>query len=508
MKLESPPEISQEDLVGPACQLVSTTKSAPAFFQSARLIVHVLVTSIACFLILAAFVPIDPLMPEPSSDMSWMMAMNQAVAQHLVFGRDIVFTFGPYAAVYSEVFHPATDRLMLWGSLLLGLSCFAILYLLENRRKPYAVALFAFILAALVNSRDALLLLYPLMLSLVVNAVVLPDEHRMRLHLERMTENVLALLFAPLGLLCLVKVSLLPFCGMTAILSALLLWYRGRKVLAFAGPAIAVAAAVVLWAAAGQPTSAIPDYIVRAIPMITGYTEAMAIQGNAWEWIAYLLSAVVLVVVIGTDRGPRISRIFLTCSYAMFLFLAFKIGFVRHNPWHNVTASSSILIAASLLLFLVPPRRALPPLVLAALVCAFIGQGSIQNTAQNASLSLRVTVQRAFAGASKRFTPGALQREYDQHLVSIHAQFPIDRLDGTTDFYSMNQSWLFAAGNAWAPRPVLQSYSTYTPKLAELNLHYLTSSRAPDNIVFRVEPIDNRLPSLEDGPSWAAIANN
>ncbi len=474
----------------------------------ARWVARLLVASVACFLILAVFVPIDPLMPESSSDMSWMMAMNQAVAQHLVFGRDIVFTFGPYASVYSEVFHPATDRLMLSGSLLLGLGCFALLWLLGRGAKSYAVVLFAFILAAIVNSRDALLLSYPLLLSLVVSGLVLPEDHPMRLRQGRIPEAVLALLFAPLGLLCVVKVSLLPVCGITSALCGLLLWHRGRKVLALAGPGVAAAAMMLLWAAAGQPVSAIPQYIARAIPMITGYTEAMALQGNAWEWIAYVLSAVILIAVLGVDRSPRISRMFLILSYAMFLFLAFKIGFVRHNPWHNVTASSSILIAASLMVFAVPLRRALPALVLAGLACALISEGSIQNAAQNASLNLRVAVERAFAGVGKRFTPQALQRDYDRHLASIQTQFPIDHIDGTTDFYSMNQSWLFAARDRWAPRPVLQSYSAYTPELAALNLQYLNSPQAPDNIIFRVEPIDNRLPSLEDGPSWPAILEN
>jgi len=38
--------------------------------------------------------------------------MNQAIAQGLSFGDDIVFTFGPYASVYTQLYHPATVRLM------------------------------------------------------------------------------------------------------------------------------------------------------------------------------------------------------------------------------------------------------------------------------------------------------------------------------------------------------------------------------------------------------------
>jgi hypothetical protein len=54
----------------------------------------------------------------------------------------------------------------------------------------------------------------------------------------------------------------------------------------------------------------------------------------------------------------------------------------------------------------------------------------------------------------------------------------------------------------------VQSYSAYTLGLAALNERHLQSKDSPDNILFRIEPIDGRLPALEDGLSWPALANN
>ena len=73
-----------------------------------RLLLGLLLLSVA-----ASIVPLKPDMPDRSLDGSWAWSMNQAVAQHLVFGRDIVFTFGPYASIYTRTYHPATDALML-----------------------------------------------------------------------------------------------------------------------------------------------------------------------------------------------------------------------------------------------------------------------------------------------------------------------------------------------------------------------------------------------------------
>ena len=47
-------------------------------------------------------IPFSPLMPAEGLDEAWHVAMNQAVAAHMSFGRDIIFTFGPYVFLYTK----------------------------------------------------------------------------------------------------------------------------------------------------------------------------------------------------------------------------------------------------------------------------------------------------------------------------------------------------------------------------------------------------------------------
>jgi hypothetical protein len=103
---------------------------------------------------------------------------------------------------------------------------------------------------------------------------------------------------------------------------------------------------------------------------------------------------------------------------------------------------------------------------------------------------------------------GRLEELHASSLRQLVAECPLPRLDGTTDIYSYRQGCLIASGNAWSPRPILQSYSAYTPALARLNAEHLKGDRAPAHIFFRVEPIDGRLPSLEDGHSWPILIND
>ena len=85
---------------------------------------------------------------------------------------------------------------------------------------------------------------------------------------------------------------------------------------------------------------------------------------------------------------------------------------------------------------------------------------------------------------------------------------PLPSLVGTTDIYSYNQAALLANNLIYSPRPAVQSYAAYTPFLADKDANYLNSLMAPKNILFRLQPIDFRLPSTEDGPSWIYLKRN
>src|SRR5260364_23013 len=79
----------------------------------------------------AIFVPFMPYMPSSGLDPSWVYGTNQAVAQGLIFGRDFIFTTGPYGSIYTKAFHPATDYLMLIGGFYLSI-CYGLLIALGD----------------------------------------------------------------------------------------------------------------------------------------------------------------------------------------------------------------------------------------------------------------------------------------------------------------------------------------------------------------------------------------
>jgi hypothetical protein len=100
---------------------------------------------------------------------------------------------------------------------------------------------------------------------------------------------------------------------------------------------------------------------------------------------------------------------------------------------------------------------------------------------------------------------GYLRSNYEKNLASERKTHPLPPIEGDADLYSYDQTILFAHTLPYQPRPVIQSYSAYTLELAEMNAAHLRTARAASNILFAIQPINDRFPSLDDGRSWPEL---
>ena len=150
---------------------------------------------IVLFWLLLALVPWNPLMPQTGLDPSWMHGINQALAQGLVFGKDIVFTLGPMASVFTQMYHPEVFSVTLAGSLLLALAIWGLLQQIWGRQ-PIWIGILGLTLGLIGQFDDAVLLFYPVLVALRGYQLARSGQHGW-------PGWILAT--APLGLLALVK---------------------------------------------------------------------------------------------------------------------------------------------------------------------------------------------------------------------------------------------------------------------------------------------------------------
>ncbi len=455
---------------------------------------------------ICVFVPFQPAMPCGGLDPSWVFAMNQAVAQGAVFGRDIIFTYGPYASIFTRTYHPATDGLMVWSSLYLGLS-FGLAGVLNFRgSRWYLQLLLLLALAGIVPALD-LFRYYPLLVGVYVFRSAANASAGRLNSLRR--PLLLVALFGPFGLLPLIKGTLVILCLQIVALSVVLLASRREwKNAAVAGlsPLLSLPA---LWVLSGQPISALPRYFAEMIPIVSGYTEAMFSSGRAVEIFLYTIAAAALLWVVFREvRAATVEKAVLWLMFATVLFMAFKEGFVRHDA-HAMASATLIVLAALLVGSLCDFGRILYVPFIACFVWLCIDAHYVRTDTQRFLSSISSTYLSAWNGLT---TPAArrarLRHDFQKAIAKIKADVALPVLPGTTDIYSYDQSYLLASDNRWNPRPVIQSYSAYTPALVEKNRAHLTGKNAPDNLIFAVQQIDGRMPSLDDGASWPVILSN
>lgn len=425
---------------------------------------------------------------------SWRYAMNTAVADHMVFGRDIIFTAGPLSAIYTRAYHPATDGILLAGSALLALAlCLGMAAVTPPQRRPWL--LFVPLLISQLPFEGAMLLALPFLLVLVAEKTANEGGRRLLVSLV-----IVAVACTTLPLIKGTMAVAVAACTGLAFLALV----RRRPVVAVTVVAACAVVLVGTWLYVGQPLSALPTFFVSQLPVMTGYTAAMAIKGNTWEAAVFPLFA--LCVVLAVTGASILQRWRVTLAAAILLFISFKAGFVRHDT--HPTISACALAFAGLIAFVEKPavsRKAVLGLLAGfsgAVVTSMAYQSyDVDDMQQHMSALLGESVR----GLNQRIArPDDLRKRFDEENARLRRLFPLPAYGGTADIYPDTAATLIASGTPWNPRPTILSYTAYTPSLAKADADHLRN-RPPSRIYFDIGSMDNRYPSLEDGLSWPIL---
>ena len=417
-----------------------------------------LVAAFTLITIMAVFIPLNPEMPSSGLDPSWKFTMNEAIAQNLKIGKDIIFTYGPYASVYTRIYHPATDHLMVLGSLFLGLFYMIVLLCVVKDKEWYILLLLLLFLAGFNYPRGVLFSSYPLILAIYISKFVTGTDQFKREKHALWQKITIALLFMPLGLIPLIKGSLLLICGAMVITISGYLLYHHNRILALITLISPILATVIFWLISGQTLITFPEYFINMSQIIFGYTESMATQGNSREILVYLLAAFAIILALVKYSEIAFStKIFLSVYFALFLFFAFKSGFTRHIG-HAVFAGTSLIIAGLVIGLISTDKRMMIALLLSVIVWAHIKMSPVNISARKVFENIRYTYVGTWDGLHSRITEkNNLQNRFEHSLNEIRKEFPLSTLQGTTDIYSYNQASLLASNNNWNTRPVRQS---------------------------------------------------
>lgn len=469
------------------------------------------------------------------------MALAEAHIHGLVFGRDIVFTYGPLAYLAIGAGTAATYRDMLVASLFLA-ALTASLAVYATMEDGWFLGKLGFVAAVLV----CLPLVLPLdtMMLVLIVAWTLPQfrsgrDSQIPAYALGLLSGVALLLKFNVGLAAFaVGLTLFALRAWTrrrfassSSLETLLLFVLGVQTAAsfwFArldyGLEVATALLFVAlvsslvfakrsgprrWifgvtgVACACALAASPSYrmfIGSSLQLAFGYSSAMSLDGAEWQ-LGFVLCVFALIVLSLVANIKQLTFP-VAAALSVALFFGFKEGFVRQDL-HVVYAFWTALVVAGVLLRLSAGRR-LQLINVAVVLLTFFALDVVVRGDFGADALATLTVD----SVSRDFSRFSGAWHSDLTVEQVYLELQGDRLPpsviqaigrSSVDVQPWETSIVFANDLVWDPEPIFQAYSAFTPVLDRLNARHIDSAGA-NRILFHWNAIDGRHP-LWDAPA-------
>lgn len=442
-------------------------------------------------------------------DPSWIHGLNIAHAQHLTFGTDIVFTYGPLAYLgYPSPSSTNPLAVSVWDFSIYAASIYFLIRIIKLRLPSKTTAIVFIALSFWAAFKFGFGSAERIQIAFLLGALFLIVEPSFK----NMLAFTLAGILAGISLLVKVNDGVINIAIYYVIWACS--WWRVRTVnwrpilLGLLPPA----AFCLVFLMINGPLTVVPNYVRSAMRIGGGYSEAMSIVGPWWQ-VALAVAAIVLLFVILSVKTREIPYRILI-PIALLSWASFKHCMVRQDG-HAVPFHAELAAIAGLGLLTATGR--VRRNVLIAFTIVNLSIASIVARSETPDLFNNIVTflgARSLPGDIDRYlhleesweilqfmTDAALSpKKADPAVVKMIGTGSVDDLTWNVDFIAANQF-------RWNPRPVFQSYAAYEPELDAMNARHLDRSGA-DYLSLKFEEIDARHPFLDDVSTWREVFNH
>jgi hypothetical protein len=432
-------------------------------------------------------------------DGAWMRAINIAVHNNSVFGKDFVFTFGPLGYLSTRNTQYIYDIYFLLYDVFVVSSYGYIFYRLVSESKQWFWILFVAIFYC--KGREASQLLF-LLFTMYVS-----------LNLKNEFKNYYEVVVAAICsvVLFFMKINYGFLMVLIVPLIMLYLMINNRKsFLLFTGTVLCV------WSVIQYKTNIdVTNYLRHGFALIVHYGESMQLHLEPTQinfmWAIRLgitfalISVYYIISLIRAGKLPieKIAVVGLMCFY---VFLSYRNAFTR-NDSHNNGFFAFMPVFFAVAMFVMGYSK----FVVARIVCVLVIISCDYNLNLPYATEGKGFIYNAFVGSVLKYSSHAFEK-YDETIdpsyvipnkaLEIIGQQSIDIFP--TDVYILQQNKL-----NYKPRPVLQSYSVYSRSLDSLNAaHFYATDERPEFILYEESSIDNRYPVWDESRTKAMLRLN
>jgi hypothetical protein len=492
--LELPPERSEghSDTTSPRARLIAAGHHAFREVQALRSFPGL--TLVICLVLCAG--P-NSLVPQTGVDSGWVTGLNIAKANGLRFGRDLLFTYGPWgyldaplglkrSTIVLSIAFTAFGVTVCWHAL----RCVLGKVLDANRAALAAAVIIVYTIPGAGGS--ALLVLGATLMLIDYVGTLAPPSKPWLPAVSAVLAALLVEVKFPEGVfLFLAVVSASLFAPAARVRRCV------EVVLAF------VVALPAFWLLAGQSVSDLPRWFSRSIDIARGFSDAMQTDypPNDLSYlliIAFLLTLAVFAIRMYPTHGLRRALgVFFTSSAVV--YLGYREATGRHDGGHEVFFFMWALTALVWYFAIGRSRLFRGSVVVLAVILAY-NNGAHSN--------LGIDRGRWSVAVETLTDPDYPQYRLSTAMNDAQAQYQLsDQMQDTLadrpmsiDGAEVTLAWAY--GLHWRPAPVFQSYTAYTASLDEVNANWLIDSPDTQMILRPTQTGIDYRNSLWDSPRY------
>ena len=453
-------------------------------------------------------------LPESGLDPSWNISLHLANKYNLVFGKDLVFTYGPFGVLNSRLPISVSKYFYLFfDAYFLATFIFVAIKIFKSHF-GFIQALFAF-LAITVTTYEAQELWFFFFILFFLFSFLKEPDGKIGYLVQAGLVSVFCFYYK-LGL----GISAL------AIFLIVMTYAVATKRLALKNYILLLLSYLfVIWICAQTFNVNLMGYLKGSMYIIDAYNDSMfvpllehsyrfgyaavAIIGIVVFWILYRL----IISIRKKEVFKNKDELFIYLLFAMAVYVLFKSAFVRPGGHHFLFFKGMSLVITILYLSS-SGKFERKVTAIACWIVVIISLWIVNNMSESykpVNNLFNLSFIRIKIDETKKYFEGL--KNYDAEvaksdkLLTQNNEFRKLIGDHSADIIPFEISKIYFNGLRYNPRPVIQSYSAYDAYLDDLNYKKYMSTDAPDYIFFSTNSIDHRFPFFDETRTKLALIN-
>ena len=438
--------------------------------------------------------------PEPpivELDPSWQAVLSYSEGKDFQFGKDIVFSYGPYGWLLSHYILPQQLEKKLFYEIIIKfiISFFIVFSITGLKYKTNLLFFLLYCLSGLYFTDNFITT------QIVVIFYFVLCRRDVKLY-----NTILA--FIILAFYANTKFTFTILVSLSVILAFIYNYPKKSKGFLFSFISFPIFF-LLFWFYANQEFSSLYYFVLNSVSVTKSYSIAMGVEESFLIFFIGFMSCIIILIpclVVIFKNFKDFQYLPLPILFLLSVFLVWKHGFVRAD--HHVLALFGYFFSITLILSELLHKRLIYKPFLFVLPLSFVGialtdhklithAGTFISHRFYDTTSMLFDINSAIIDYNKKF-----KILKSQHDLSPYKKFVQNR---TIDTIDSQQAVLLLNDLNYRPRPIIQNYKSYSNDLIRKNSNFIASIKSPDFIFWKHGYIDNRFPSQCDSILTASI---